>query len=935
MNFYNQTIMDEFLFMYDNFIKVPKNIIENKHILFKSSFEIITKTEKCEIKEEILSKMIILYPEDPILYYKMATIVKPLYVDKAIMWHKIAYALKPDFEDNLVALFKILFERGNYEHMQQLNKNNLFEKFFNNPKFIGMLVRSKFSLAQYENCIRHMLFLIQSTSQKKAITYEDKIEKYNNYHDAGYMYSHIGDIENAIKYIEKAIDLANKFNLPLLNKLLSLQTYLYLQDFFYSDSKDNFEKFLQINKLLPDKPLFSFENRIINKNKKIKIGYLSSDFTTHTVANFILPILKYHDHSTFDIYLFPNNENISNNFSELKLPTYNIYNLNEKECAKLIHNMQIDILFDLNGHTSNNRLNVFTHHPAPIQISYLGYANTTGLKSIDYRLTDFIADHPETKQQFSEQLIRMPGCFLLFDPTHNFIIEPKKTDTRRIILGSVNKEAKLNDNVFTVWKQILDQCPNTVLFIKIESFDNVVERTEYYLKKINVERDRIVVRSQLFDNAYESLYKEFDILLDTFPYSGTTITCNCLFNSIPVVTLYNTNIHAHNVSSSLLINSGLSELVSYSHTEYIDIVSDLVNNSEKLDYYKSTIRKKFLELMEPKSFMKKYEDVLTKIYNNDIQSFLVPPLIDNNNNNNNNITIDLSDGPTISNTINKKKGVYICGTVRNCSHFLDSVFKNIDKIITLFDDYEIVISYDNINDNSLEILQKKKEKYNMKLIHVLENEDIFHIDMRSQRISNARNEYLKYIQNENRDDFQYFIVMDMDDVCAGIMDMDAIRYHIKNESSWDSISFNSKPDYYDIWALSIEPYVLSCWHFQNGQMNSNYIVKKIDRYVSNKLSELSRYDLLECQSAFNGFAIYKKSKFIDCQYNWRIKNIYNYVTQEEVEQNERAIGTHFTINTSYHVNVHHATDCEHRQFHMDAIEKHKAKIRISPICLFT
>jgi hypothetical protein len=120
-----------------------------------------------------------------------------------------------------------------------------------------------------------------------------------------------------------------------------------------------------------------------------------------------------------------------------------------------------------------------------------------------------------------------------------------------------------------------------------------------------------------------------------------------------------------------------------------------------------------------------------------------------------------------------------------------------------------------MNDNSLYILQKKKAKYNMELIHVLENEDIFHRDMRSQRISNARNEYLKYIRAENRDDFQYFIVMDMDDVCAGNMNINSIKKYIDNDSDWDSLSFN-RPNYFDIWALSIDHYMLSCWHFPGG-----------------------------------------------------------------------------------------------------------------------
>lgn len=928
--------MEEFQSNYDSFIKIPKNIIENKDIIYKKGFDIILKTDNFEVKELVLTKLIILYPNDPILYYKMANILKPFSMERAIMWHKISFSIKPDYTDNFIELFKIFFERGNYEHMQYLNHDNIFDKFMNNTKFVNMYVRSRFSLCKYENSIKYMQFLIQSSSQKKAITYDEKIEKYNNYHDIGYMYSHMGDIENAVKYIEKAIDLANKFNLPDSKKMLSFQTSLYFQDFFYK-YKDNFERFLQMNTFLPDKSLFT----IYNKNKRPRIGYLSSDFNPHSVANFILPILKHHDRNKFDIYLFSNDENISKLFLDLQYPVHKINGISSIESAKKIHNLQIDILFDLNGHTGNNRLDIFAHHPAPIQISYLGYANTTGLTSIQYRFTDFIADHPESTQLFSEQLIRMPGCFLLFDPIHHFTVKPKKTVANRIVLASLHKEAKLNHHVFSVWKKILDACPNAVLLIKLESFDNVEEKTQYYTNKINVEKDRIIISPNLYDNDYETIYANIDILLDSFPYSGTTITCNSLHNSIPVITLYNNDIHAHNVSSSLLINSGLSEFVAYSQNEYIDIVVDLVNRPDKINYYKSIIRNKFISLMNPKTFMQKYEDVLTKIYNNDISSFIVEKkkeieskstLESDSDYKSNNITINFSDDKII---FEKKKDdtkqVFICGALRNCSHYIDDVFINIDKIITLFDNYKIIISYDNINDNSLEILQKKKAKYNMELIHVSENEDILHRDMRTQRISNARNEILKYIRKDTDNDFQYFIVMDMDDICAGKMDIDALKYYIDNDSEWDALSFNNKPEYYDIWALSIKPYLLSCWHFPNG----DDIVCKISDYMTKRLNGMKKYELLECESAFNGFAIYKKSKFIDCNYNWRIKNIVHYISNEQRELNEKVIGKPFTIHKSYQENIHPATDCEHRQFHMEAVKKHNAKIRISPIYLFS
>lgn len=950
--------MDNFLQIYQSFIDFPQNIIENSKSIYESGFNIIQKNHDFKINEEILTKLIFLYPTDSFLYYKMACLYKNISIDRAIMWHKMSFSLKPDFSDNFLDLCDILFKMSRFTHILSLNKNNLFDSFMKNSRFLIVYTRSKFSQCQYENGIKNMLYLIQEFSSKKCITYVDKINKYNNYHDTGYIFNALCDHDNALKYIEKALELAHKFDLKTEQKLLSFQGILSICDYLYIDNDVLFKKFLKINDYLPDSPLFSFENKNKNetKNKKIRIGYISSDFIQHSVANFILPILKNHDKGKFDIIIFPNSPFIDPLFSSLKLQTYFINNLNSKEAAKLINKLKIDILFDLNGHTSNNRLDIFTYHPSPIQIAYLGYPNTSGLKSIKYRLTDSIADHPDTTQQFSEQLIRMPDCFLLYDSIHEFSKNIKKLDHNRIILGCVNKEHKTNNHVLNVWKNILILLPNVVLFIKIESFDNVNERTEFYLKHLDVNKDRLIISPKLFNNEFNNLFTKLDILLDPFPYSGTTTTCNSLLHSIPVVTLYNKNCHAHNVSSSLLINCGLPELVAYSENEYIDIVVDLVKNPTKIEEYKKIIRKKFLKLMEPKKFMQKYEDVLTKLYNNDITSFInkqstQPSEVQVNNietselqvneqiYDSSSITIDFTSEFTydlssnisiIEKNIIDKKNVYICGCIRNCANFLENVFLNIDKIIKLFDNYKIIIAYDNNYDSSLDFLIKKQIKYNIELIHVRQNEDITNFQMRSQRISNSRNEILNFIRRENKEDYKYFIMMDMDNVCSSKINIHPLKYHLNNNhSSWDALSFNRK-EYYDIWALSIDKYLLSCWHFPGGFT----VVNKIKKYIIERLSSVDTYDLLECQSAFNGFAIYKKDKFITSKYDWQIKNIYNYISHKDVIINESEIGQKFTIDKAYHEIIDSSTDCEHRQFHMYATEKTGAKICISPMCLF-
>lgn len=946
--------MKEFIDLYNYCLNNQIDNIEHKQHIYNNAQVAINNSNDINFKIFVLESIITLYPNDYELYYKLGKLYKGISFEKEILWYKLCYSIKPDYLDNFCDLCETLLERGMSNHVFTLNKNGLFEKFMKEPKFLTVYTRCNLVNLNYENGLSCLLDLIKINSTKKCITDYDKNEKWRNYHDAGYLFSTKCDAENSIKYSEKAYEISLKFNLELRKKLLSFQNILCFSDYKYVDNEKLFKRYLEINTIIPDNPLFSFTNR--KPNSKIRIGYVSSDFILHSVTNFILPILRNHDRNLFEIYLFANIPAVTSNYNDLKkigVKINYIEQISSKEAAELINKLKIDILIDLNGHTVNNRLEIFTYHPAPVQITYLGFPNTSGLKSIDYRITDSIADSPLSKQRYSEELIRLPKSFLLFDPIHNFILNPRKTKDK-IILGAINKENKSNDELLKLWSEILHRLPNTVIMFKLESYDNKADRTKFYLNKLGVSKDRVIVLNKLSNEEYDKIFTMFDILLDPFPYSGTTTTCNSLFNSIPVVTLYNQDYHVNNVSSSLLINCGFPELVANSKEEYIDIVIDLVNNPKKIDEYKKTIRNNFLKLMEPKQFMSGFESELIRVYEKRFANS------ETNHKRDDTITINITDSPTIIKSTpnlaedltssglketktkpyglsgvnvekcNKPKSVYICGCVRNCSAYLEEIFVNIDKIISVFDDYKIVIAYDNCDDDSLTILKTKENKYKIELLYVSENEYIKDYTMRSKRISNARNEILTYIYKENKKDFNYFIMMDMDDVCSGNMNINVLEKYINSDSGWDSLSFNRR-NYFDIWALSIDPYLLSCWHFPGGFD----IVNRIKTYVVEKLSKLNPDDLLECFSAFNGFAIYKKDKFRECYYDWQVHNNYDLFSIEDIERNEKALCNKFTIDKAYHHVVNPVTDCEHRYFHMKSIEKNDARIRISPLFLFT
>ena len=922
--------MKEFFELYNHFINNQIDTNANKHIIYNNANIALTSTKDVNLQVFILEKLVTLYPGDHELYYKLGKAHKGISKEKELLWYKLSYGIKPDFADNFCDMCDLLLDMGYSNHVFTLNKDNLFEKFMNEPRFLTVYTRCNLVNLKYENGLKCLLDLIKLNSKKPCITDYDKNEKWRNYHDAGYLLCAKCDIEGSIRFSEKAYELSLKFNLELQKKLLSFQNILCFSDYMYIDSDKLFKRYLEINTLIPDNPLFSFKDR--NKNSKIRIGYLSSDFVMHSVSNFILPILRNHDRNLFEVFLFANSNEVYSPYSQLGFKIHHIDQMSNKEAATLINKLNIDILIDLNGHTVKNKLEIFTFNPAPIQMTYLGFPNTSGIKAIKYRITDAIADSPMTKQKYSEELIRMPRCFLLFDPIHKFIPKPRKTSSK-IILGAINKENKSNDDLMKTWGEILSRCPNTVILLKLESYDNKEDRTQFYMNKLGVSKDRLIVLNKLNNEDYEKVFSMFDILLDPFPYSGTTTTCNALYNSIPVVTLYHPDYHVNNVSSSLLINTGYPELVANTKEEYMNIVIDLVNNPEKIDEYKKTIRDSFLRLMDPKPFMNSFEFELKRVYEKSFEPIdikespkVTAPQVKDT------INITFDDNPKAQPTKNitkTSKKVYICGCVKDCADYLEKVFENIDKVIDLFADYKILIAHDNSLDNSLEILKSKQTKYNLEIIDVLENNYITDFTMRSKKISNSRNELISRVYSENKKDFEYFIMMDMDDVCSSTLNINNLKKYIDDDSGWDSLSFN-RPNYFDIWALSIDPYLLSCWHFPGGFD----IVNKIKEHISEKLYKLGPNELLECLSAFNGFAIYKKSKFIDCHYDWQVHSNYDLISKEDIEKNEKALGVPFTIDKAYHQVVNPITDCEHRYFHMKAIEKNDARIRISPLCLF-
>lgn len=276
--------------------------------------------------------------------------------------------------------------------------------------------------------------------------------------------------------------------------------------------------------------------------------------------------------------------------------------------------------------------------------------------------------------------------------------------------------------------------------------------------------------------------------------------------------------------------------------------------------------------------------------------------------------------------MNKIK-TYICGCAKDVGSYLDDVFNNIGFIGELFDDFHIIVYYDESDDNTLVTLNEWNTFYKEQMTLLIGKVPLTNI--RTQNIANARNHILTKIKEFNNDDFQYFIMMDMDEVCSSKFNKNALDTYLQyertnNPLSWDALSFN-RIIYYDLWALSIDPYGFSCNHYENTHKVKNQMIHYLKQELGRVVLKNPNCGLLPCISAFNGFAIYRKNKFINVKYEWNIHKTLIIYPRDKISKMSRTV---FQQPISRH------DDCEHRYFHIRASQLNKARICISPSCLF-
>lgn len=349
-------------------------------------------------------------------------------------------------------------------------------------------------------------------------------------------------------------------------------------------------------------------------DKRLKVGYVSPDFCKHPASQFLESFLKYHS-DTVDIYLYAQiqyRDSKTEYFRRQAAHWIEVQELSDEQFYDKVQNDRIDILVDCAGHMSGNRLGTFALHPAPVQVSAFGYPCTTGLNTIDYRISDSITDTVESIKNYTEKVITLDPCFCCYEPPKD---SPEPLDLPAIkngfiTFGSLHTTARLNKEVITVWGHILNSVPGSRLLIfRTTLCESIIKRIRFWLNECSTDLSKVVFQNEIPQEGYLNIYNHIDCQLDTFPWSGHTTACESLWMGVPVITLYGDR-HAGRMVSSVLNNCGMKEWIAYTKEEYIEKAQYAADNINLLNKLRKELRSILCtsELCNGKNYAKKLED---------------------------------------------------------------------------------------------------------------------------------------------------------------------------------------------------------------------------------------------------------------------------------------------------------------------------------------
>jgi protein O-GlcNAc transferase len=360
-------------------------------------------------------------------------------------------------------------------------------------------------------------------------------------------------------------------------------------------------------------PTVHHENRP-QPGRRLRIGYVSGDFRDHPVAYFIEPVLAHHDRKKFEIFCYYNfalNDAVTQRLKALADHWQEVMGLDDEALASRIRSDAIDILVDLSGHTGHSRLLAFGLKPAPVQATWLGYLNTSGMDAMDYRITDALAVPEGPLDAFhSEKLVRLPDSQWCYRPPTGSpdVSPPPFAASGHITFASFTNPAKLGSTTIELWGRLLARVPNSQLLVVGATLASIPDEFFERFARHGIAKDRLQLQGAKPFAAYLALHSSADMILDTFPYSGGTTTCHSMWMGVPVVSLAGETATSRG-GASLLHAVGLDELVANTPEQYLDIAAALAADPKRLAALRAGMRKRMAAspLMDEPRFTRNLE----------------------------------------------------------------------------------------------------------------------------------------------------------------------------------------------------------------------------------------------------------------------------------------------------------------------------------------
>lgn len=593
-----------------------------------------------------LNQALLYAPHNPTLHYNLGHIYQRLNkIEQSLFHYKLSYVL---LENDTVSSKQEKTERL---HLKINNLNGISSIYRNIKQWPEALYYSRKAerLKPDDPDIQNQLGVIYTEMRRTdlaEIAYQKGIDNYKKsfvstdhkfllselHLNFGHMHSYNGDNNKAIDMYNKSLQICPNFTLPFQNKLMNL-SYIFDQ---LEDKMYIYNQHKLVNKLYKRNKKFTFDKQYFSNisddsGNKLNIGIISGDFIEHPVSFFISTFLQKYDVNKINLTCYSEciiNTEIFNKNINFKL----IKNLSAEDASQMIYNDNIHILFDLAGHTAFNRLDVFALKPAPIQISYIGYPFSTGLNEMDYRITDSICDKNDVSQKFyTEKLLYLNNCFLCYNPVvikrTNIVNDIPELSSQPFIknkyltIACFNRVNKITDDVIKFFNTILLRHSNVKFIFKTKALLNKTISKNFVNKFDKSVHNRItIIDCTILHEQHLLEYNKADIAIDTFPYSGTTTSCESLYMGVPVFTLYDSKYYFHpqNVTASILKNSDLDYYILNTQHEIHQKIIELTNKDVSFwTEFKQSIRHKFLtgKVCDDKLYIKNLETMLFDIYN--------------------------------------------------------------------------------------------------------------------------------------------------------------------------------------------------------------------------------------------------------------------------------------------------------------------------------